>query len=280
MGIRTIPVKKDSLAWMAAGILFVAGVGLADVWTGRELAFSLFYLIPVVLVTWYAGRAFGLAIDLLSAAAWFAADEMAGQTYSHRLIYYWNATVRLGFFVVVTLLLATLKELEREKVTARVDLLTGAANRRVFFEAIQRELDRFRRYGSPFSIAYVDIDDFKRVNDRWGHRAGDQLLRSVAERTREHLRKTDMIGRLGGDEFALLLPEADQEAAWGMVARLQAALSDAMRRDGWQVTFSIGVLTCACPDTTVDELVSRADELMYSVKKRGKNGVAYAVNAV
>ena len=257
----------------------VAGVGVADFLTGSELVFSLFYLIPIVLATWFSGRNLGLALSGTSAITSFTADALAGPFYSQPGILYWNAAVRLSFFVVVTLLLPALKALQHEKQVARLDDLTGAANRRHFYEVAQTELDRSQRYEHPFTIVYIDIDSLKSVNDQWGHRIGDQLLCAVVHRAKRHLRKTDFLARLGGDEFIVLLPETDQEAAQITVSKIQFALLDEMRRHNWPVTFSIGALTCLDAHLTTDELIKKADDLMYSVKKNGKNAIAYAIYA-
>ena len=269
--------RKNSLFWITAGLIFVLSIGFADFETGSELAFSLFYLIPIVLVTWFAGKKIGLVISISSALTWFAADALTGQAYSQPIIRYWNATVRLGFFIIVTLLLPALKELGRAREMARIDYLTGVANRRFLFEIGQRELDRTQRYKNPFTVAYIDLDGFKTVNDRWGHKVGDKLLCIVVNQAKKYLRKVDTIARLGGDEFILLLPETDQAASQIIVSRIQFALLNEMKRNDWPVTFSIGVLTCRHAQITIDELIKKADELMYSVKKNGKNAVAYEV---
>ena len=264
---------------MTTGFIFVAAVGVVDFLTGSEIAFSVFYLIPIVLVTWFSGRNLGLATSAISTIASLVADALSGQSYSQPAILYWNTTVRLGFFVIVTLLLPALKTLEREKEISRIDYLTGAANRRLFFEVAQRELDRAQRYGRPFTIAYVDLDGFKTMNDQFGHKIGDEILCAVARRAKSNLRKSDMLARLGGDEFVLLLPETDQDAAKIAVSKIQCALLDEMRRNDWPVTFSIGALTCLDANITTDELIKRADDLMYAVKDNGKNGIRYAVYA-
>jgi diguanylate cyclase (GGDEF)-like protein len=170
-----------------------------------------------------------------------------------------------------------LKEREHEKEIAHHDDLTGAANRRYFFEVAQNELDRFQRYKHPFTIIYLDIDGFKTVNDRWEHQIGDQLLCSAIHRAKRTLRKTDFLARLGGDEFVALLPETDQEDAHIVASKFQHALLDEMRSRNWPVTFSIGAMTYLDTHLTTDELISKADSLMYSVKKNGKNAIAYAV---
>jgi diguanylate cyclase (GGDEF)-like protein len=269
--------KRSSFFWVTIGLISVVFVGIADVETGSEFAFSLFYLIPIVLVTQLAGKNSGLFVSVISAITWFIADVLTGQSYSQPIIRYWNAGVRLVFFVVVIQLLRALKELDREKEMARIDYLTNIPNRRSFFEVAQRELDRSQRYRHPFTIVYIDLDGFKTVNDQWGHKAGDKLLCVVVDQTKKHLRETDTIARLGGDEFVLLFPETDQAAAQVIISRVQHALLDEMKRKSWPVTFSIGVLTCQEAQITVDELVKKADELMYSVKNNGKNAVAYGV---
>ena len=269
--------KKIALYWITTGCLFVAVVGIGDYVTGNELSFSLFYLIPIVLVTWFSGRNLGLAICVIAAITWFIADALVGQSYSQPIIRYWNAAVRLGFFVMVTLLLPALKALDREKEIARVDHLTGTANRRHFFEVAQTELDRSQRFKRPFTIVYIDLDGLKTVNDQSGHQTGDKLLCAVVNRAKSSLRRTDLMARLGGDEFILLLPEIGQDAARMTVPKIQSILQDEMRRNDWPVTFSIGALTYRDGPITADELIRRADDLMYSVKKSGKNAIAYGV---
>ena len=270
--------QKGPRFWLAAGGVGVAIAGVADYLTGNELSFSLFYLIPVALVTWFSGRPLGLVISLFAAATWVGADVLVGASTS-KYILLWNTAVRLGFFATVALLLPVLKSLEREKELARVDHLTRAANRRRFQEALQAELDRSVRYKQPFTIGYFDLDGFKSVNDKFGHRTGDRVLRAVVNRGKSKLRRTDLLARLGGDEFAILLPEIDQDSAKIIIPMIQNQLLEEMQRNGWPVSFSFGALTYQNGATTTEELIRRADELMYSVKNKGKNGIAYGTYA-
>jgi diguanylate cyclase (GGDEF)-like protein len=262
------------------GYILLIGIGVVDIITGNEMAFSLFYLIPVMLVTWFSGRNQGIIICLVAAIIWYCADIISGQVYSQPAIGYWNAAVRFGFFVLVTLLLPTLKALESEREFARIDYLTGIANRRHFFELLNIELERSQRYKHPFTLAYIDLDGFKLVNDKYGHQTGDDVLCKIVTRTKSHLRKTDMMARLGGDEFILLLPETDQDTAQVSIPRIQSALLDEMKQHQWSVTFSMGALTYQSGEISADELVNKADDLMYSVKKSGKNSITYAVYSV
>jgi diguanylate cyclase (GGDEF)-like protein len=261
-----------------AGIVLIGLIGVLDTLTGYELAFSLFYLLPIAFVTWHAGKRAGIALSVLSGAAWTVADAGAGHIYSQPFILYWNALLRFGFFLTVTLLLAALREsLEHERQLARLDFLTGAVNGRHFVEMIRAEVERAGRYGRPFTLVYFDVDNFKQVNDRFGHNAGDAVLRAVVAAARARLRASDTVARLGGDEFGALLPETDPDAARVAVTNMHASLRQRVSGEGWPVTFSIGALTCFGAGFAPDALLKAADELMYRVKKTGKDNVIFEV---
>ena len=270
----------SKLFWTMAGIALVGVVGILDFLTGYELAFSLFYLLPVSLVAWLASQSLGIMVSVVSACVWLTADVAAGNFYSHPFIYAWNTIIRLSIFVITALLLSTIKSaLERQRELARSDYLTGAINLRFFYDLLQIEINRFQRFGHQFTLAYIDLDNFKAVNDRFGHLAGDQALHAVVISARKHLRKTDVVARLGGDEFALLLPETDQKSARVVMTKIQSGLMEEMRQCNWPITFSIGVLTCNAFPGTTEELVKMTDELMYAVKRDGKNAIKYATCA-
>jgi diguanylate cyclase (GGDEF)-like protein len=185
-----------------------------------------------------------------------------------------QSAMRLGIFVVVSIAFAQLREtLARAETQSRIDPLTGVPNVRSFYEAAQGEIARARRHGDPLTIAYLDLDDFKRVNDRLGHSAGDELLRVVAETIRQNVRTTDILARLGGDEFAVLFPELQAASTQTVVEKLRRVLGDVMQRYEWPLTFSIGVAHYVYPPHSVEEMVREADNLMYEAKRRGKNQV-------
>ena len=270
--------KRSQFFWATAGLALIVAVGIVDFLTGYEIAFSLFYLIPISLVTWFAGRRLGIMAAIASALTWYITDIASGRPYSHTAIHFWNTGVRTSFFfIVMALLLALRKALEHEKELARIDHLTGAVNARFFSYLAQREIDRSRRYKHPLTVVYIDLDHFKTVNDQFGHNTGDKVLRTVANTASSQLRVMDVVARLGGDEFAALLPEADQEDAQVIVSKVQRSLLGEMRKNDWPVTFSIGVLTCTEMPGTVGELIKMADDLMYSVKKNGRNNVSYSI---
>jgi len=269
--------KRSKPFWSLVGFALIPGIGILDFVTGYEIAFSLFYLIPISLLTWVTGRRLGIVACLAGAIVWLLADMSAGSSYSHPVVYAWNALIRLSFFLIVTLLLSELRrsvQIERE--LAHTDYLTGAMNSRFFFELLQMEIDRFKRYQRPFSLAYIDLDNFKAVNDQFGHMTGDQVLRTVVGHAKGSMRKTDVVARLGGDEFALLLPETNQESAQVAISKIQSGLLQEMQKSRWPITLSVGVLTCVAAPPTRDELVKAADDLMYSAKREGKNAIKFS----
>jgi diguanylate cyclase (GGDEF)-like protein len=265
------------LKWLPVGAVLILLTGLLDLATGYEISFSLFYLGPIALLTWQLGRTVGLISSVFCAVVWFVADVQSGHVHSSSVVHIWNAGIRLGFFVIVTMLLSSLKvALDAEKKVARFDYLTGVANSRFFREALNAEIQRIARHRRPFTLAYIDLDNFKTVNDRFGHPEGDRALRAIAAEIARNVRNIDVVGRIGGDEFVLLLPESDGEGSRASIGRIQTNLLAEMERHGWPVTFSIGLVTCSTGSLTADALVKMADDLMYSVKTQGKNRIAHA----
>jgi diguanylate cyclase (GGDEF)-like protein len=151
------------------------------------------------------------------------------------------------------------------------DPLTRVANPRGFHEKAQREIEIAKRYGHPFTVAYLDLDNFKVVNDSLGHSTGDDLLVRVAELIGGSIRETDVLARLGGDEFAILFSETGSEAAQKVMARIEGEISREMQVKGWPVTLSVGLVTFVAPPESVDEMLQKADGLMYEAKASGKN---------
>ncbi|HLO13927.1 MAG TPA: GGDEF domain-containing protein [Anaerolineales bacterium] len=266
----------DPRRWTVMGIAMVGLLGTIDALIGREIVFSLFYLVPIVLVTLAVNKKMGMFTSFLSGLTLLAAEVIAGQKYSHPIIYVINMLIRTGFFMVVTYLVAELHKAQKEeRLAARTDFVTGAVNARWFNELLKLEIERIRRYPHPFTVVFIDIDDFKLVNDLFGHQVGDQVLRSIAGELKSQLRKTDIVARVGGDEFALLLPSTQQPEAEVVLSKVHAYLREAMKERNWPVTFSMGAVTCVHPPYAAEQLINLADELMYTVKRSTKNDVRF-----
>ena len=162
---------------------------------------------------------------------------------------------------------------------ATVDPLTGVWNRRHFLELAGAELDRARRHGRRLSVFLLDLDNFKAVNDGYGHAAGDEVLRAAVTRAREALRTSDQIARYGGEEFAVLLPEADLAGAQIVAERVRAAIADApVPVDGLAIpiTGSLGVAEWDGGDPSIERTLRRADAALYDAKQAGRNRVCLA----
>jgi diguanylate cyclase (GGDEF)-like protein len=253
-------------------------LGVVDVLTGPEISLSVFYLFPILAATWLIDARAGAFVSVASAMSWRLADSLGGQVYSHPLIPYWNMLVRLGFFLTNTFLLSELQvRLRRERDSARIDPLTGIANRRQFYELAELQIARAGRHGEPFTVAYVDIDGFKGVNDRFGHATGDLLLSLAANTIQANLRAVDVIARMGGDEFAILLTHTEKEPAEEALLRVSSLLEGLARDREWPVTFSIGAVTFISPPSSVDEMIRTADDLMYAAKQSGKGIIRHEV---
>jgi diguanylate cyclase (GGDEF)-like protein len=278
MNVASFFEKQRKPFWVILAVAFVIVLGIMDFLTSYEITFSLFYLIPIFMVAWYTDGRMGLVLSSASAISWFIADFTSGLVYSDPSIYVWNAILRLGFYTAFSWLSSTLKKSYKiNQELARTDFVTGAVSIRYFYELAKIEINRSQRYRHPFSLVYIDLDNFKIINDRLGHSTGDRLLRAVTDSIHRQVRLTDTLARLGGDEFALLLPETDGEEAKMVIAKIHASLVNEMLQNSWMVTFSVGVVTYKKAPKTVDDMIKMADSAMYSIKNTSKNGVCYRI---
>jgi len=267
------PERHPGRALVLSVTLLLAFAGL-DYAAGYEINLTALYLVPVFIATWNVGRSAGIALALASAALSTAGDLAAGAPHRPWLIPTTMTLLWACLFVVFVLVLTQLRRsLEREKALARVDALTGVANRRYFVELLDVELSRARRNGRALTVAYVDLDNFKQVNDEHGHDAGDELLKTVARTMRSRLRVTDSIGRMGGDEFAICLPETGEQAAEVVLADVRQQVVAAVADGSPRVSLSVGAVACAAPPDSIDALLHRADQALYGAKRNGKNQI-------
>lgn len=255
---------------LLVGLVLLGLVVVADAVAPPALGFLALYIAPVLLVAWYRGGPAGLVMTALATFAWVAGHDTPVTATD-----WWNTGGSFAVLLFAAVVTAGMRRARAEaRHAARTDALTGVSNQRGFAERAARELARARRQGYPIALAYLDVDDFKQVNDTLGHATGDTLLRLLAETVSMHLRPYDILARLGGDEFALLLPMTGHEEAELATARIRAAVHDALGREGWPATVSVGVLICRTPPDTLDALVDQADALMYAAKRAGKDRIA------
>ncbi len=266
--------------WVVISILLVGILGVVDFKTGNDYSFSLFYLLPISLTAWYMNRRMGAFTSILSAAIWVFADFSDGEDYAHPVIYFWNFMIRLAFFLIVTYLLAELRNTQKiVQALSRTDHITGAVNSRYFHELLDAELKRAGRYHHPFTLMYLDLDNFKQVNDRFGHEEGDKLIAYIAGELKRATRSTDIVARLGGDEFAILFPETGKDEARVITSKIFEHLKERLRERYAFVTLSAGSVTYTSPPKSTAETIKISDQIMYSIKNSTKDGIAYSVYA-
>jgi diguanylate cyclase (GGDEF)-like protein len=262
---------------VAASLLALAVIGLLDYVSGRDLFVSILYLGPVVACAWWTGRRRGLAVAAAALLVWSLIDRLENPAVLPGIALA-NAMVRGLMLLLAAQIVSRLRRsIVREQQLARTDALTGAANGRTFYQAAAGEVVRARRNRGPITLAYIDLDNFKQLNDRFGHAAGDAALIQAVEAMQLSLRSSDLLARLGGDEFALLLPDTGAKGARGLLTRLQRLVADEMDCHGWPVTLSIGAITFLEPRWDIDVMIHEVDALMFDAKRKGKGRVEHTV---
>lgn len=268
----------DSLDRQPAGV--VIGVALltlafgvwADLATAADVSVSILYVLPVILLAWSVGRGWAVAFSLIAAVSWLGVFLLQHPASVRTYVPYWNAGGELAFYALIGHLIHALRLERNEKAAlATLDPLTGALNRRGFLERLGLERQRALRTQAPLSVAYLDIDAFKALNDRAGHAAGDALLRDFVAVLQARIRATDTLGRMGGDEFAILLPDTDRPQAERLLAELQAQIQAAMDAGGTGTSVSVGAITASGELPEAEALLAAADAEMYCAKAFGKH---------
>ncbi|MBN2493847.1 MAG: GGDEF domain-containing protein [Deltaproteobacteria bacterium] len=259
---------------MAVGVAAIIVIGQIDYSTGHEMRLYPFYFLPIAFVAWESTWTTALAMAALSAVTWALANWLAGWVYESPYAWGVNSVSQFVAFGTVGVLVAELRRrLVAEQALSRQDPLTSLLNSRAFFERAELLLALARRSHRPLTIAYLDLDNFKKVNDAHGHREGDRALMVTAEILKRHFRESDLLARLGGDEFAILMSDTGAEAARMSLERVCEVVAEEMRRQGWPITASVGAVTYPRPPEVLQEAVHAADALMYRAKEGGKNRV-------
>ena len=272
MRLLSSPAARQA-ARLAGYVLLTLVVYWTNAFTPSTARFGILYTIPVLLVTWTEGLVWGI---VFAAATTVFREAIAWVQMPVDAPLQWRILNGLAYLAVLGVAMAGLQSLRRSQAQlARLvtqDSLTNVLNARAFAERLGQELDRNRRYPRPLALMYMDLDNFKIINDTHGHQTGDAVLRLVADAMRSSVRQSDVVGRLGGDEFAVLMPETDASLADAAAKRLIASLRNVFKGTP-NVTASIGVVSCTATEASTDDLLRRADQAMYDAKKAGKDRV-------
>ncbi|HEX8616447.1 MAG TPA: GGDEF domain-containing protein [Thermoanaerobaculia bacterium] len=266
---------------MAAAVAVIL-IGWIDYRTGTDVGLSLLYLVPVAMAGWYGGITAAMATGAAAGTAWLAADIAWRTSETAIAISVWNAFTRYVIYISEGVLLAMLHR-DREKLRrlaaresslARTDSGTSLPNARAFMEVLEAEIAAVRESGHPLCVAYLDLDNFKGVNDRYGHAAGDEVLQRVAGEIQRSIRGHDVAARVGGDEFAVLLRGVDCDVARTVGERISARVGAiAASYSDARLGITTGVAHFRDVPENAAALLRAADDAMYEAKTRGKGRV-------
>ncbi len=266
--------KKNIIINVVAYIIIIL-IGLINYFLGSEISFSIFYISSIYLVIWNSNNiANGFIVSFLCTIVSLIIDLISGYKYSHFFIPYWNALIRLAFFILFLFLLYFFKKYYKKVLQlVKIDFLTNIYNIRAFYKLADLERNRAIRNKYYLTVCYIDLDNFKSVNDNFGHQAGNKLLKKIAYLIKVNLRITDIVARLGGDEFIILLPQTELDQSIGIMSKISNIVIDKIKRDKFSITMSIGIANFIKIPSSVDEMIQKADNLMYSAKMNRKNTI-------
>ena len=269
-------IAQFSITTFLVSLVLIVVIGTIDFYTGFEFSVSFLYIFPVILATWAKGWRFGITSALFAAIVWSVALYTAGFPAPRSSYPIWNTFMRFCVLATVGYTFSFFKQvLESEIQDARYDHLTGIANRREFLNVLETEINRSNHSQIPFSVAFLDLDNFKKLNDAAGHGAGDHALRAVGMALQQTCRKMDLPGRIGGDEFALLLPDTDELTARAIIERFRERFAFEMQHNQWALGVSIGIINSHGNNLSAVQILNAADYVMYKAKRGGKNQVHF-----
>ena len=266
LGLRVVAVSTISGFLFLRNALELRGMAPPEVRISRRFMESVYWLVVALMVFRVGANLYSPGVDLMapsvSQSVFFLAALLLTTAGSFGM-----------FWMEIQYL-----HLELARQAAR-DSLTGMLNRRSFLVEFERELARVRRGGSVLSVAMFDLDHFKKLNDLYGHPAGDEVLRRIAAAMQASIRQPDILGRYGGEEFALMMPDTDADMAIRVAERIRVAVQ--MHGVGWNgqplsITLSGGIAAFAIHGVTSDALIAAADAALYEAKRAGRNRILLA----
>ena len=246
-------------------ILAMAAIFCVDLADGSEIWSQVFYLFPICAIAFSCERLTWVMVGVLLSVVLQLLTFLAYTISAPSVIANWLITLAASAMTVGLARVAR-SRFARIETLATTDDLTGLHNRRGLESLAEREIARQKRHGGAFSLAVVDLDRFKELNDSKGHEVGDRALRYLGNVLRESTRHSDSIARLGGDEFTILMPNTQETDCAALCQQLSAAIARQMKDAGFAITASIGYTTCNDAPDSVATAIQKADEAMYAAK--------------
>jgi diguanylate cyclase (GGDEF)-like protein len=268
--------RQSKLNVTLASIALVFVLGWVDIGTGLEVHLHFLYVLSIALASWFVNRRAGIYIAILCDIVVLAADVIGGRQYSASWILYWNFLMRGGLFVFVASALSQLRlKFETLSELAGRDMLTGLPNVRAFYDLTSREIENASSL-QPLSLAFVDIDGLKWINQRLGYATGDQLLCMIAQTIKQNVPRPELVGRVGGTAFAVLLPNVTSQDASAIFEKIQKHLKEERRKYAQPVTFNISAIACPRAPRNMAELMHEAESRMTRMKGSSKDTIEIA----
>jgi diguanylate cyclase (GGDEF)-like protein len=264
-------LSKRSVSVISITIVLLAFI--FDIITKENIRLGVLYLFPVSIMSIHNGRSRGtLLLVLLAILCQITVLLSFNISINAKIV---ESIIKPISIVLVFLLSLEVREMHLMIMDIAIkDDLTGVLSRKSFELILDQEITRQKRYGGVFSLAYLDLDDFKKLNDTKGHQIGDEALIFLAGVLRDHTRKTDFAGRMGGDEFALLMLHTDDVNCGTICLNLSEIIKSQMISAGFNITASIGYASFEqSPESLVDAL-TKVDKIMYAAKTNGKGSIA------
>lgn len=264
-----VPGRLGERGVFIASIVLICVIYWLDIEAGVDVRCRILYVFPLTAIALHSERMrkvlFGLALAVFCEIA-----SLLSSHFSPAATFIDGLIAVAGLSLVVVLARAARKHYLETLVLATTDPLTKLHNRRSFESIGEMELARQRRYGEIFSLAIVDLDGFKKLNDSRGHHVGDLALKLLADVLRENTRQSDSIARLGGDEFAILMPVTRNSDCAELCQQLSGTIASRMADAGFPITASIGHATFERAPESMVEALQEADKAMYAAKASGK----------
>lgn len=264
--VRWYESQRVAVAVVISALLLAALVTV-DGFLGFEPAFRILYVLPLWIATRLGGRWAGLALVALGSWVGTTIDARNHSPAFDQII----SSAFLHFLALGAVMLAIARVEEAlwtAKKQALSDPLTGLMNRRALREFSEDVL----RGTEPLTAVVIDCNDFKKLNDEFGHHAGDHVLQMLARVIENETRQMDLVARVGGDEFVLILPGSDSQEARKVMNRIESAFEKRIQDAGYATSLSVGMASISDEDAGIESLLKRADREMYSEKSKRKNG--------
>ena len=269
---RTAEDGRDEIRMLIGALLVMLLIFALDLETGSEIRLHVLYVFPISVVAFKCWRwpfiVIALAASVALQSITYSVQALSIHAFVTDLMVATCASLLTVYLAVAA---KTNQRLAME--SAMTDPLTNLANRRAFLSALNSEIARQKRYGGDVSLAILDLDGFKGLNDAKGHQAGDEALKLFASILADTIRHTDLAARIGGDEFALLMPNTGDSDSDLLCRKLCNTVAQQMAHAGFAVTTSVGCKTFRIAPNSVSDALHQVDELMYCAKRSGKNRV-------